>query len=282
MADGGRFPGPGPAVPHALRRFLSRRFPARHARALPTVLGRGRRRGSAFASGLRLALAGALGAGAFGLAGCSPPQVILAAGTTAGLAVAEERSVGEQMSDASIKLRLNALWLEEMPDRYMDLGATVVERRVLVTGTVPTPEDRVEAIRLAWAVDGVRSVVNRVEVADSDGLGGFLRDSWISAQIESRLTFDTAVFSVNYTVDTVRGTVYLMGIAQDAEERRRVVGHARQVPYVRRIVDLTRLKGEPPPVPGTPPGDAGAIAAGASGSGSADSATSAVERRPLE
>ncbi|MEQ8964769.1 MAG: BON domain-containing protein [Azospirillaceae bacterium] len=208
--------------------------------------------------------------------------MILAAGTTAGLAVAEERSVGEQMSDASIKLRLNALWLEEMPDRYMDLGATVVERRVLVTGTVPTPEDRVEAIRLAWAVDGVRSVVNRVEVADSDGLGGFLRDSWISAQIESRLTFDTAVFSVNYTVDTVRGTVYLMGIAQDAEERRRVVGHARQVPYVRRIVDLTRLKGEPPPVPGTPPGDAGAIAAGASGSGSADSATSAVERRPLE
>jgi len=195
------------------------------------------------------------------LTGCSPAQVVLGAGTTAGLAIAEERTVGEQASDASIKLRLNAVWLERMPERYLELGATVVERRVLVTGTVPRPEDRVEAIRLAWTVDGVRSVVNRIEVAESDGLGGFLRDVTITAQVESRLTFDTAVYSVNYTVDTVRGTVYLMGIAQDEGERRRVVGHARQVPYVRRIVDLTRLKSDPPPSPAPAPEGPGTVAA---------------------
>lgn len=187
------------------------------------------------------ALAGLLAMGGLA-AGCSPAGMAIGAGATAGVAVAEERPVDAVVSDTGIVLAINRAWLEADPELFVDLATSVVEGRVLVTGTVDRPEDRVEAIRLVWDVPGVRDVVNEVRVSRSEGLPGFARDVAITAQVRSRLTLDPRIKAINYTVDTVAGTVYLMGIAQDAAEVDRVIAQARQVPYVRRIVDYTRLK----------------------------------------
>jgi len=46
----------------------------------------------------------------------------------------------------------------------------------------------------------------------------FASDAWISTQIESKLLFTKDIKSVNYSVETIDGVVYLMGIAQDREE----------------------------------------------------------------
>lgn len=181
----------------------------------------------------------ALGAAAV-LVACSPAGLAVGAGATAGVAVAEERPVETVVSDAALRLSINRAWIEADPELFLDLSTSAVDGRVLVTGTVPRPADRVAAIRLVWSVPGVREVVDEVWVSRSDGLPGFARDTWISAQLRSRMTLDRRIRAINYTVDTVAGTVYLMGIARDADEVERVVAHARQVPYVRRVVDYTR------------------------------------------
>lgn len=174
------------------------------------------------------------------LTGCTPAGMAIGAGATAGVAVAEERPVETVVSDAGLRLAINRAWLDADPELFLDLSTSAVDGRVLVTGTVERPEDRVEAIRLVWSVPGVREVVDEIRVSRSEGLPGFARDAWISAQLRSRITLDRRIRAINYTVDTVAGTVYLMGIARDAAEVERVVAHARQIPYVRRVVDYTR------------------------------------------
>ncbi len=52
---------------------------------------------------------------------------------------------------------------------------------------------------------------------------------------------------MNYSIETVNGVVYLIGVAQSQEELDRVINHARQISYVRRIVSHVRIKGAPPP-----------------------------------
>jgi len=174
------------------------------------------------------------------LAGCTPAGMALGAGATAGVAVAEERPVETVVSDARLRLAINRVWLEADPELFIDLSTSAVDGRVLVSGTVERPEDRVEAIRLVWSVPGIREVVDEIRVSRSEGLPGFARDAWISTQLRSRITLDRRIRAINYTVDTVAGTVYLMGIARDAAEVERVIAHARQIPYVRRVVDYTR------------------------------------------
>lgn len=188
-----------------------------------------------------------LALGALALAACDPVSLGVGAAATTGVAVAQERTVKDAVSDTAIRIGINDLWLKESVDLYQRLGLSVNEGKVLVTGRVPTHEDRVTAIRLVWQVDGVREVINEVEVAEGVGIGGYLRDAWISTQLRTRLTTDTSIRAINYSVDTVGGTVYLMGVAQDQAELDRAISHARQIPYVREVVSFVRMKNEPPP-----------------------------------
>ena len=56
------------------------------------------------------------------------------------------------------------------------------------------------------------------------------------------MTFDDNIFSINYVVETVNGTVYLIGIAQNSEEHNRAKQHAAQAKFVRNVISHVRVK----------------------------------------
>ena len=67
----------------------------------------------------------------------------------------------------------------------------------------------------------------------------------IVAQIKTDLLLDKNVSAVNYSLDSVRGVVYIMGVAQSQDELDRVIGYARNVRYVQKVVNHAILKGDP-------------------------------------
>ncbi|MSP83843.1 MAG: BON domain-containing protein [Alphaproteobacteria bacterium] len=180
-------------------------------------------------------------------AGCSPVGVAVGAGATAGIAVAQERSVGDAISDLSIKTELNALMIGRDPTLFSDVSLDVIEGRVLMTGDVKTPDDRVEAVKLAWQIEGVKEVINELQVTDRGGIANYLQDAWISTRLRSNLTFDREIAAINYNIETVNGVVYLIGIAQNQPELDRVLAHARTISHVEKVVSHVRLKGANPP-----------------------------------
>jgi osmotically-inducible protein OsmY len=177
------------------------------------------------------------------LQGCVP--AVVGAGATAGVAVAQERSVGAAIDDATIELNVNSALLQKSQALFGQVGVESVEGRVLLTGLVPRPEDRVEAGRLAWTVDGVREVLNEVGVTDKSGLVDYAKDVWITTQLRGKLIGDRTVSDINYSIETVNGVIYLMGIAQSEAELERVTGHARTIRGVNRVVSHVRLKNDP-------------------------------------
>src|SRR3546814_13450934 len=70
-------------------------------------------------------------------------------------------------------------------------------------------------------------------------------DSGIVGELRNKILFDREVRSINYSIDSVAGTIYLMGIGQSEKEVQRVIDHARDVPYVRRVVSYVQLKNDP-------------------------------------
>ena len=179
------------------------------------------------------------------LCGCSRTGLLIGAGATAGVAVAEEREVDEVVSDGAIKVEINRRWLDEDAAIFEHVGSTVNEGRVLLTGSVPTPEMRLAAVRIVWTIPGVKAVINEIDIAQSGGFTGFTQDVWISTQLRSRLMFDTSILAINYSVETVDGVIHVMGIAQDRSELERVIAHGRQIPYVRGIEPFVRIKEGP-------------------------------------
>jgi osmotically-inducible protein OsmY len=177
--------------------------------------------------------------------GCAPVTLAVGAGTEVGTAAAEERGVEGAADDLRIRAEINDLWFRHDAEMYQKVTLTVHEGRVLLTGSVKKPEQRVDAVRLSWQAAGVREVLDEIQVEDSSGIVDYGRDVLIANNLRARLLFDKQIRNVNYTVDVVNGVVYLMGIAQNGDELERVIAHARDISHVQKVISHVILKNDP-------------------------------------
>ncbi len=187
-----------------------------------------------------LLLAAGLG---LSLDACAP--AVVGAGAAVGVTAAQERSFKGALTDAEIRLDINHLWFQKSTSLYSKVNLQVQEGRVLLTGNVPDPEARLSAVRLAWQAEGVIEVINEIEVNDTSSLLDSARDEWISTELGTRILVDRAIVSINYSIETVNQVVYLIGIAQSQAELDRVIAHAKDIAFVRRVIDYVRLKDDP-------------------------------------
>jgi len=176
-----------------------------------------------------------------GIAGCTPVGIVVGAGAAGATATQKEKGFAAAVDDTRIRAELNGVFFKTSADLYQEVSFTVEEGRVLLTGIVPKPDDRVQAAKLAWSVRDVREVINELKVADESTLGDKGRDISIAAKLRTRLLLDDQVSMINYSVDVVNQTVYILGVARSEAELQRVLGTARDITYVRQVVDFVRV-----------------------------------------
>ncbi len=174
------------------------------------------------------------------LGGCG---VVVGGGAVVGLAAAEERGIEGAARDTRISAGIFQSLFEKNNVYLTKVGVEVYEGKVLLTGVLEDRAMHVEAVRLAWATDGVLDVYDEIRES-SEGVN-FAYDTWITAQLKYKLTADKTVYSINYSIETVGGTIYLLGVALSQAELDRVIAHARSISYVTRVVSHVRVKAAP-------------------------------------
>ncbi len=170
---------------------------------------------------------------------------VVGGGAMVATATVEERGLKGAAKDLLTRAHITELWLAHNEEMYTSLGSSVIEGRALLTGKVRTHRMRLDAVRLAWQATGIKEVINEIVVTEGGGVGEYARDTWVTTQLMGKLLFDGEVRAINYSIETVGGTVYLMGIAQNQTELDRVTNHARNIAYVRRVVNYVRFKDDP-------------------------------------
>ena len=176
------------------------------------------------------------------LSGCAP--AIVGVGTAAVAASSTEKGLTTSVSDSVIYTKIQDRFIQEDASLSTVVDLTVNDAAVLMTGKVKTPEEKVLATRLAWEVRGVREVINELQVTDTSSIKDVAKDLAASAQLRGKLIADSSVSSLNFSIDVVNGTVYLSGIAADAEEMNRVVGHARELRFAQQVVNYIKLRSD--------------------------------------
>ncbi|MEP0707917.1 MAG: BON domain-containing protein [Parvibaculum sp.] len=185
-------------------------------------------------------IAGVAIVAALTLGGCVP--LVLGAGGAAAVGASQDRGLEQAVDDNEIAFEINRKLLAKNPDLYSGVSTQVRKGRVLLTGSVPKPEDRVTLTRLVWTIGGVREVINELKVGGKGGFSQSVSDTTISTKLRTRLTADGDVSGRNYSIETVEGTIYLMGTARDKAELDRVVAHARDISGVRNVVSYVEVK----------------------------------------
>lgn len=193
---------------------------------------------------IRFVALGLAAAAAVGMAGCSPIGMAAGAGATLGIAASKEGGLSSAASDLRIKATISEKWFSYKVDTFTKLNLTVDQGRVLITGSVQNPDDRVEAVRLAWQAKGVKQVINEIRVDEGEGVAGFVKDGWITTRLRTAMTFEKDIQAINYSIDTVNGTVYLMGVARSQQELDKVIALARAIPNVKQVISYVKPLGQ--------------------------------------
>ena len=176
--------------------------------------------------------------------GCTAVGLAVGAAATAGVSVAQERTTRQALTDAEIRVTINNSLLNDGRELFVDVSTEVVEGRVLLTGNVNRPEDRIRAAEIVWATPDVVELINELEVGGGGGVEGYAEDVWISTQLRAKLLGDVDVNAINYTIETINKTVHLIGVARNEEELARVVDIASRVPGVEKVVSHVLTKND--------------------------------------
>jgi len=177
------------------------------------------------------------------LQGCVGAAV--GAGAAVGVSAYDERGVMGVANDLKIATLIHGKLIDKKPELAVKVGIEVHQGRVLMTGILTSEDLRADVVGMAWKTEGVKEVYNEILITGITGSVGVLdmaRDVWITTKLRSVMTFDEEILAINYAVETVNGTVYLLGLAQNQAELNRVIAHARAIEYVRKIISHVRLK----------------------------------------
>jgi osmotically-inducible protein OsmY len=177
-----------------------------------------------------------------GLSGCA--NAVIGVGTAAVAASTTEKGLSTSVADTQIHAKLTDRFVKTDFSLVTAVDITVNDGAVLMTGKVKTPEEKILATRLAWEIFGVREVVNELQVTDTSSIKDIAKDLAASATLRTKLITDGNISSLNFSIDVVNGTVYLSGVAADAEEMNRVVAHARDIRFTQQVVNYITLQSD--------------------------------------
>lgn len=177
---------------------------------------------------------------ALALSGCVGAAVGI--GTAAVAASTTEKGFSTSVADGVIETKLVDRFIKNDAALATGIEKSVNNGSVLLTGRVETIEQKVLATKLAWEIKGVREVVNEVQVTQDNSLRDKAKDLAASAQLRAALIGDQNISSLNFSIDVVNGIVYLSGVASDEMEKERVIAHAQELRFAKKVVNYIILE----------------------------------------
>jgi osmotically-inducible protein OsmY len=172
------------------------------------------------------------------------PQIAVGTASTAIAVSKEERTLGEFIDDTLIKTQIKNLYFDTNENIFFNVDVEVTQGRVLLTGTLDNSDLRIEATRMAWGINGVQTVINELQISNDDSILNFADDLVISAKIKAKLLINSELPYLNYTVETVNGIVYLIGIASSEGERQAVIDLSNEIYGVVDVIDYIEIKSD--------------------------------------
>ncbi len=173
---------------------------------------------------------------------CSPTSMLATGGSTAMVVAEGDRSFGTVVDDATIKVNIAAKFLNAGNNLFVDIDTTVLEGRVLLTGLVDTQEVRIDAVRLVWEVEGIREVINEIEIGNRSSIKDYANDLWINTQARGVAAKTIGLRGIGYNFETINGKIYVAGITSKPDQLENLIDALKTIKGVKEIVNYVIVK----------------------------------------
>ena len=173
--------------------------------------------------------------------GCTPAGVLASGGATTMVIAEGDRSLGSVVDDTTIKLNISGKFLQSENNIFINVDTRVIDGRVLLTGIVDNQEIRIEAVKKVWEVEGVKEVINEVEVGNKTAKE-YANDLWITTQIKAISAKEIGLRSLSYNFETIKGKVFVAGVTSRPEQLNTLLEVIKNIKGVKEIVNYVVVK----------------------------------------
>ena len=153
----------------------------------------------------------------------------------------DPRTVGTQIDDGIMDKNLDAKLLLMNKNYLLSVSTQVLDGRIFITGKVDDPEEKLKITKLAWEIEGTRSVKNDLKIKEEFNFKQSAKDILITSQLRTALIFNKKIKSANYSVDTYKKKIYIYGIANSQDEQSLVIEEAKQILDVKDVISSILL-----------------------------------------
>ena len=154
-----------------------------------------------------------------------------------GVSVAfDPRSVGTQIDDSIMQKNLTARVLILDKKYLFSVKSKVLDGRIFLTGKVDDPEEKLKLTKMAWEIQGVRSVRNDIKVKEDFNFKQSAKDILITSQLRTALILNRNIKASNYQIDTYKKKIYIYGISITSDEKEEVINEAKQILDVKNVI----------------------------------------------
>lgn len=157
-------------------------------------------------------------------------------------ACSSHQTAGEKLDDAVITSKVEAKLAADPEVSAFNVDVDTEDGVVRLSGIVKHEKAREEAADLARGTDGVRSVVNDIQVGDIT-VGERLSDASITVKVKAKLAADPEINPFNIDVDTDGKVVTLSGTVASRDAKLEAEQLARNVKGVEKVRNLLKVKG---------------------------------------
>ncbi len=172
------------------------------------------------------------------LQGCVPAAIATGAAVSV-MSLQDRRSTGTQADDQTTEWKA-ALRIPEQYKSFSHVNFTSFNRRLLITGEVPSPEAKAAIENEVRMIEGLREVYNELGIGPVSSLGSRSNDSYIDSKVKARLVDSNQLSANHIKVVTERAIVHLMGIVNEREAKV-AIAIARTTAGVAKVVNLMEI-----------------------------------------
>ena len=162
-------------------------------------------------------------------------------GAFIGNAGTSSKGIKKSFSDTYLKTKVIAKISLLDIKNIANISVNVSRGTILFTGYVISAEKRLLVVKKTWEVEGVKKIINELKIDDDVPLSRRTNDFILRSKISTRLLFKSGINSNNFSVDVVDGEVYIIGLANNINEKTEIERFLSDMTDIKKLITIIEI-----------------------------------------
>ena len=162
-------------------------------------------------------------------------------GAFIGNAGTSSKGIKKSFSDTYLKTKIIAKISLLDIKNIANISVNVLHGTILYTGYVMSAEKRLLIVKKTWEVEGVKKIINELKIDDDVPFSRRTNDFIFRSKISARLLFKSGITSNNFSVDVVDGEVYVIGLADNINEKTEIERFLSGMTDIKKLITIIEI-----------------------------------------